>query len=97
MTDLEFKKDMEFAYGEPRELAPGVARLVANNPSVFTFKGTNTYIIGTDDLAIIDPGPEDAAKCGVRFPFQKNECEVDHPMPICNTITPGLQSPGASS
>ena len=59
MTDLEFKTDMEFAYGTPRELAPGVVRFVANNPSVFTFKGTNTYIIGTDDLAIIDPGPED--------------------------------------
>ena len=59
MTDLEFKVDMEFAYGTPRELAPGVVRFVANNPSVFTFKGTNTYIVGTDDLAIIDPGPED--------------------------------------
>lgn len=61
MTDLEFKTDMEFAYATPRELAPGVARIVANNPSVFTFKGTNTYIIGSDDLAIIDPGPEDEA------------------------------------
>lgn len=61
MTDLEFKTDMEFAYATPRELAPGVVRFVANNPSVFTFKGTNTYIIGTDDLAIIDPGPEDPA------------------------------------
>jgi len=59
MTDLEFKVDMEFAYGTPRELAPGIVRFVANNPSVFTFKGTNTYIVGTDDLAIIDPGPED--------------------------------------
>ncbi len=63
MTDLEFKTDMEFAYATPRELAPGVVRFVANNPSVFTFKGTNTYIIGTDDLAIIDPGPEDEAHC----------------------------------
>lgn len=61
MTDLEFKTDMEFAYATPRELIPGVTRIVANNPSVFTFKGTNTYIIGTDDLAIIDPGPEDEA------------------------------------
>lgn len=61
MTDLEFRTDMEFAYATPRELAPGVVRIVANNPSVFTFKGTNTYIIGTDDLAIIDPGPEDDA------------------------------------
>ncbi len=61
MTDLEFRTDMDFAYAEPREIAPGVQRIVANNPSVFTFKGTNTYIIGTRDLAIIDPGPEDDA------------------------------------
>lgn len=61
MTDLEFRTDMEFAYATPKEVVPSVARIVANNPSVFTFKGTNTYIIGTDDLAIIDPGPEDDA------------------------------------
>ena len=42
-----FKTTMQFAYGEPRELAPGVVRIVANNPSPFTFKGTNTYMVGT--------------------------------------------------
>jgi glyoxylase-like metal-dependent hydrolase (beta-lactamase superfamily II) len=57
-----FKTSMNFAYGEPRELAPGVVRIVANNPSHFTFKGTNTYIVGTgDSLALIDPGPDDPA------------------------------------
>ncbi|MCL4764677.1 MAG: MBL fold metallo-hydrolase [Hyphomicrobiaceae bacterium] len=60
-VDIEFKKSMQFAYGEPRELAPGVVRLVANNPSPFTFHGTNTYLIGTAELALIDPGPEDEA------------------------------------
>jgi glyoxylase-like metal-dependent hydrolase (beta-lactamase superfamily II) len=53
---------MDFTYGVPRELAPGVTRLVANNPSPFTFKGTNTYLIGTGpSIALIDPGPSDAA------------------------------------
>jgi glyoxylase-like metal-dependent hydrolase (beta-lactamase superfamily II) len=52
---------MNFAYGVPRELAPGAVRLVANNPGPMTFKGTNTYLVGTGDLALIDPGPEDAA------------------------------------
>jgi glyoxylase-like metal-dependent hydrolase (beta-lactamase superfamily II) len=53
---------MDFAYGVARELAPGVLRLVANNPGPFTFKGTNTYLVGGgDDLALIDPGPEDIA------------------------------------
>ena len=58
---LPFRTSMTFAYGEPRELAPGVVRLVANNPSPFTFKGTNTYLLGTDSLAVIDPGPADPA------------------------------------
>jgi glyoxylase-like metal-dependent hydrolase (beta-lactamase superfamily II) len=48
----------------PRELAPGVVRLVANNPGPMTFKGTNTYLVGTGDLALVDPGPEDAAHLG---------------------------------
>ena len=60
-AEIPFKKTMEFAYGEPRELAPGVVRLVANNPSPFTFHGTNTYLVGTKELALIDPGPEDPA------------------------------------
>jgi glyoxylase-like metal-dependent hydrolase (beta-lactamase superfamily II) len=60
---LMFKTTMEFEYGVPRALAPGVARLVANNPSPYTHKGTNTYLIGTKSLAVIDPGPTDAAHC----------------------------------
>ncbi|HEX5999135.1 MAG TPA: MBL fold metallo-hydrolase [Hyphomicrobiaceae bacterium] len=60
-TGPQFRTTMEFAYGVPRELAPGVVRLVANNPSHFTFKGTNSYLVGHGDLALIDPGPDDAA------------------------------------
>ena len=60
---LMFKTSMEFEYGVPRQLAPGVARLVANNPSHFTYKGTNTYLIGTKSLAVIDPGPLDPPHC----------------------------------
>jgi glyoxylase-like metal-dependent hydrolase (beta-lactamase superfamily II) len=62
MTEaLPFKTTMTFAYGEPRQLAAGVVRIVANNPNHFTFKGTNTYLIGTDSPALIDPGPDDPA------------------------------------
>jgi glyoxylase-like metal-dependent hydrolase (beta-lactamase superfamily II) len=57
---LKFKTDMQFAYGVPSEMAPGVARLVAGNASALTFKGTNTYLVGTKTLAVIDPGPADA-------------------------------------
>ena len=62
MTELKFRTEIEFDYDVPREVTKGVTRIVANNPSVFTFKGTNTYILGEgDDLALIDPGPEDDA------------------------------------
>jgi glyoxylase-like metal-dependent hydrolase (beta-lactamase superfamily II) len=61
----EFRTTMDFAYGVPRELAPGITRIVARNPGPFTFKGTNTYLVGTGrELALIDPGPEDAAHLG---------------------------------
>lgn len=60
--EIPFRKEMIFDYGVPRELFPGVTRLVANNPGPFTFKGTNTYLLGRGrDVALIDPGPEDEA------------------------------------
>jgi glyoxylase-like metal-dependent hydrolase (beta-lactamase superfamily II) len=40
---------------------PGVRRVLCNNPSPFTFKGTVSYIVGRGKVAIIDPGPDDAA------------------------------------
>lgn len=38
-------------------VAPRVRLLLCNNPSAMTYKGTNTYIVGTTDLVVIDPGP----------------------------------------
>lgn len=52
---------MAFTYGEPSPMGPGIVRIVAPNPSPFTFKGTNTYLVGSTSLAVIDPGPDDAA------------------------------------
>jgi glyoxylase-like metal-dependent hydrolase (beta-lactamase superfamily II) len=56
---IDFDIAFEPAYGEAVPVAPGVARMTVNNPSAFTFHGTNSYIVGTDTLAVIDPGPED--------------------------------------
>ncbi|MHA6723654.1 MBL fold metallo-hydrolase [Sphingomonas sp. RS2018] len=41
----------------PATLDPRIARLTANNPSPFTERGTQSYIVGTRDVAVIDPGP----------------------------------------
>ena len=43
--------------GRPVELAAGVTRLVAPNPGMMTGPGTNTYLLGKEEVAVIDPGP----------------------------------------
>lgn len=60
--ELPFRKEINFEYGIATEVAPRVRRIVANNPGPFTYKGTNTYLIGDGrEIALIDPGPEDEA------------------------------------
>ena len=46
------------SYGRAAQVAPGVRRLLAANPSPFTFTGTQTYIVGAGEVAVIDPGPD---------------------------------------
>ncbi len=58
---IEFQTAFDPAYGSAVPVAEGVSRLTVNNPSAFTFHGTNTYLVGTETLAIVDPGPEDDA------------------------------------
>jgi glyoxylase-like metal-dependent hydrolase (beta-lactamase superfamily II) len=59
--DISFKTAMDFTYGKPSPMGPGIVRLVAPNASAFTFKGTNTYLAGMTSLGVIDPGPDDPA------------------------------------
>ena len=47
--------------GRPVEVAPGIVRVTAPNPSLMTGPGTNTYLVGRGELAVVDPGPADAA------------------------------------
>jgi glyoxylase-like metal-dependent hydrolase (beta-lactamase superfamily II) len=60
--DIDFDLDFTPAHDTPVTIAPGVQRLTANNPSPFTFHGTNSYIVGPGQtVAVIDPGPDDPA------------------------------------
>ena len=47
-------------YGVASALSPMVRRIVAANPSMMTGPGTNTYLVGIDEIVVIDPGPGDA-------------------------------------
>ncbi|VAW16660.1 hypothetical protein MNBD_ALPHA11-1306, partial [hydrothermal vent metagenome] len=40
------------------EIAPSIARICAPNASPYTFTGTNSYIVGKQEIVIIDPGPD---------------------------------------
>lgn len=53
--------DFDPVIGQPEALSGDVRRIVAPNPSPMTYRGTNTYLVGTRDLAVIDPGPASEA------------------------------------
>jgi len=59
--DIPFDKSFDLAPETVEEVVPGVRRVLADNPSPFTFKGTVSYIVGRGRVAIIDPGPLDEA------------------------------------
>jgi glyoxylase-like metal-dependent hydrolase (beta-lactamase superfamily II) len=84
---------MEFEYGAPAQLTPLIRRVVANNPSAFTLHGTNTYIVGQGEVAVIDPGPEDEGHTRKILAALKGE-KISH---ILITHTHTDHSPGANS
>ncbi|MDP2357076.1 MAG: MBL fold metallo-hydrolase [Beijerinckiaceae bacterium] len=77
--------------GAVARLSPLVRRVIAPNPSPFTFTGTCAYIVGEGDVAIIDPGPDDAAHRAALLDAVKGE-RVTH---ILVTHTHKDHSPGA--
>ncbi|MFS2177580.1 MBL fold metallo-hydrolase [Rhizobium pisi] len=61
MDSPAFDLAFEPAYGQTVPVTSGVERVTVNNPGPFTFFGTNSYIVGSSSVAVIDPGPEDEA------------------------------------
>ena len=59
--DIPFDKSFDLAPGQVDTVVPVIRRILCNNPSPFTFKGTVSYIVGRGRVAIIDPGPNDPA------------------------------------
>lgn len=57
MSSIPFVRNFDFEYGQAQTLSPLVVRVIANNPGPFTYTGTGVYIVGTNEVAVIDPGP----------------------------------------
>jgi glyoxylase-like metal-dependent hydrolase (beta-lactamase superfamily II) len=49
---------MDAPYAKVEQVEPGIARLLAHNPSAFTYYGTQSYLVGEREVAVIDPGPD---------------------------------------
>lgn len=49
---------MDAPYAKLEQVEPGIARVLAHNPSAFTYYGTQTYLAGEREVAVIDPGPD---------------------------------------
>lgn len=56
--ELVFNRTFNPTYGEAEPVTPGVRRITAPNQTPFTFRGTNTFLIGDESLAVLDPGPD---------------------------------------
>lgn len=59
MSDAAVDHPRPIVYGVASALSPMVRRIVCQNPSSMTGPGTNTYLVGIDEIAVIDPGPDD--------------------------------------
>lgn len=58
-SPLRFDTDFDATPGAPIAVTEAITRVTAPNSSPYTFTGTNSFIVGTDMVAIVDPGPDD--------------------------------------
>ena len=55
---IPYVREIEFEYGRCDQVSPLIRRVIARNPGPFTYTGTGVYIVGSGEVAVIDPGPE---------------------------------------
>ncbi|MEP9355246.1 MBL fold metallo-hydrolase [Xanthobacter sp. KR7-65] len=91
--DIAFDRKFDVPAGRVDRVTPRVRRIVAPNPSPFTFTGTCSYIIGEGRVAILDPGPDDPAHVAALLDAVRGE-EVTH---IVVTHTHRDHSPAAAA
>ncbi len=58
---IPFDRSFSAPYETIERVSPSIARVLTDNPGPFTFKGTGVYIVGGDEAAVIDPGPDNSA------------------------------------
>ena len=84
---IPFVAPLEPRYGEAEVVSPLVRRVLAENPSKYSYVGTGTYVVGHGDVAVIDPGPAidshrramEAALDGERvIAILVTHCHADH-------------------
>jgi glyoxylase-like metal-dependent hydrolase (beta-lactamase superfamily II) len=56
-TSPVFRTLDDLEYGRVDQVSPLIRRVIAENPSKFTYRGTGTYIVGRGDVEVVDPGP----------------------------------------
>lgn len=90
MVDIPFVAPLDVVrYGEAEQVSPLIRRIIARNPSKFSYRGTGTYIVGNrgGPVAVIDPGPDldshrDALAAALRgdqvVAILVTHCHADH-------------------
>lgn len=99
---IPYRREMSFEYGVADQLSPLIRRVIAHNPSPFTFHGTGTYILGRGRVAVIDPGPDlpehvDALQAALGADEEISHilvthCHMDH-SPACRRLREFTDAP----